>query len=567
MNVRGIVVWAIVASVAGGCQPDQGTDGATAGETDSDGTSDGVPVEVTEGEPAECKGIEPGPSPIRRMNRREYDNTVRDLLGTDARPAQTGFPAEEEALGFNNNADALVVTSLLAEGYLSAAEALAEEAVKDLPALLHGCDVNKDGADTCAERFITSFGRFAYRRPLKSEEVSALMAVHRAAADEFDFETGVRLTMTAMLQSPHFLYRVEFGEPVEGAEGVLKLGPYELASRLSYFLWGTMPDAELFAAAEEGRLVEPEDVAKQARRMLADARARATFRDFHGQWLELRKIEELEKDPDVFPEFDPEIRPWLRAEAEAFLDHVIWEDQGDLDSMYLASYTFLNGPLADYYGVDGPSGEALVRHELPPGQASGFLTQGGLMAVLAKPNQTSPIHRGKFVRERLLCQTVPPPPDDVDITPPEVDPNLPTRERFKEHSTEPSCAGCHQLMDPVGFGFEHFDAIGRWRDEEAGRPIDATGEVLGSVTKGTFDGVPELAAMLVESPETEACMTLQWFRYAYGRAEGQADACTVNDLKQQFSGSGRRILDLVVALTQTEAFLYRRAPTGEGESL
>ncbi|MCY0988603.1 DUF1592 domain-containing protein [Nannocystis sp. ILAH1] len=561
MNVRGIVVWAIVAAAAGGCQNGSGGDGATTGDSDSDGTTDGVAVDTEGGEAAECKGIEPGPSPIRRMNRREYDNTVRDLLGADGRPAQA-FPAEEEALGFNNNADALVVTSLLAEGYLGAAEALAEEAVKDLPALLRGCDVKTEGEDACAEQFITEFGRSAYRRPLSGDEVSQLLAVHQTAADEFDFATGVRLTLTAMLQSPHFLYRVEFGEPVDGSD-VLKVAPYELASRLSYFLWGTMPDAELFAAAAEGRLAEPEDVAKQATRMLADARSRATVRDFHGQWLELKRIEELEKDDEAFPEFALDLRPMLRAEAEEFLDHVIWDDKGDLDSMYLAPYTFLNGALSEYYGLDGPSGDGFQKFDLPAGQASGFLTQGGLLSVLAKPNQTSPIHRGKFVRERLLCQVVPPPPDNVDITPPEVDPNLPTRERFKQHSTDPSCSGCHGMMDPIGFGFEHFDGIGRWREVEAGQPIDATGEIIGGTTKGTFDGVPELASLLVDSPEVERCMTLQWFRYAYGRADAKEDACTIDDLTRQFAGSGRRIQDLIVALTQSEAFLFRRAPEGE----
>ncbi len=331
------------------------------------------------------------------------------------------------------------------------------------------------------------------------------MDVYHAAGDQFDFATAIRLVATTMLQSPHFLYRVEFGEPVEEAPGVRQLTGYELASRLSYLLWGTMPDAKLLSAAADGRLASAADVAGQAERMLGDARAREVVLDFHGQWLELKRVEELEKDGDAFPEFDAEVRPLLRAEAEAFLDHVIWDGPGDLDSMYLAPYTFLNGPLAAYYGVDGPSGEAFTRVELEHGQSSGFLTQGGLMSVLAKPNQTSPIHRGKFVRERLLCQTVPPPPDNVDITPPEVDPTLPTRERFKQHSVDPSCSGCHGMMDPIGFGFEHFDGAGRFRASEAGQPIDATGEIIGGGTRGTFDGVPELAAMLVESPEVESC--------------------------------------------------------------
>ncbi|MDC0672826.1 DUF1592 domain-containing protein [Nannocystis radixulma] len=548
---------------AGGCEPDaSGEGGSTSDSSTMDATdSDGPDSEG--GDPA-CAPIEPGPSPIRRLNRREYDNTVHDLLGDETRPARE-FPAEEEALGFNNNADALVVTQLLAEQYLNAAEKLAAGESEDLPAFL-GCDVAAEGEEACAQAFIGEFGRSAYRRPLETEDVEALMDVYHTARDQFDFATAIRLVTTTMLQSPHFLYRVEFGEPVEEAPGVRQLTGYELASRLSYLLWGTMPDAKLLSAAVDGRLASATDVAGQAERMLGDARAREVVRDFHGQWLELKRVEELEKDGDAFPEFDAEVRPLLRAEAEAFLDHVIWDGPGDLDSMYLAPYTFLNGPLAAYYGVDGPSGEAFTRVELEHGQSSGFLTQGGLMSVLAKPNQTSPIHRGKFVRERLLCQTVPPPPDNVDITPPEVDPTLPTRERFKQHSVDPSCSGCHGMMDPIGFGFEHFDGAGRFRASEAGQPIDATGEIIGGGTRGKFDGVPELAAMLVESPEVESCMTLQWFRYGYGRAESEADACTLAELTTAFAGSGRRIRDLIIHLTQTDAFLYRSAPEGEGES-
>lgn len=531
---------------------------ATLGEAASSGDADS-----SGGEAPPPAGIEPGPSPIRRMIRREYDNTVRDLLGDESRPA-LAFPQEEQALGFNNNADALGVTSLLAGHYLSAAEALATTAVLDLPKLLAGCDVEDEGEEVCARRFITDFGKTTYRRPLAVEEVDALLATFTAAREQFDFESGIRLTLTTMLQSPHFLYRVEFGAPIAGEAAVVKVAPYELASRLSYYLWGSMPDPALFAAAAAGELDDPEDVEKQAARMIADPRARETVRDFHGQWLKLDEIGQLEKDEDAFPAFFPDVRPLLRTEAETFLDSVVWDGKGDLETLLLAPYTFLNGALADYYGVDGPDGETFEKVELPAGQASGFLTQGGLMSVLAKANQTTPVLRGKFIREHILCQSVPPPPDNVDITPPDVDPSLPTRERFEAHSAQPLCAGCHQLMDPVGFGFEHFDGIGQWRDVEAGKPIDATGQLLGA-PDGDFDGVPELAAMLAKMPETEKCMTLQWFRYAYGRAETVADAATLADLSAGFAASGHRIQDLIVAMTRTDAFLYRHASADAGD--
>lgn len=579
MYVKGLVTSALMATAGWGCHNDSsgsgaasvggsgvvsaGTEATDTGVEPGGGSSGG---EETGGEPgATCEAITPGASPVRRMTRTEYDNTVRDLLGDETRPGRN-FPAEEESLGFNNNADTLVVVPILAEQYQDAAEKLAEAAVTDhLSALLGGCNPDSLGEDTCAEKFITSFGPLVYRRPLVAEETTSLLAVFDAGREQFDFETGIRLVLTTMLQSPHFLYRVEFGTPIDGETEVRKVAPYELASRLSYFLWGSMPDATLFKAAASGKLETREDVAFQARRMLADPRAREAVRDFHDQWLKLKHIDEVQKDPDMFPDFDPAVLALLRSEAETFIDHVIWDGEGDLDTLLQAPYTFMNAELAKYYGVQGPVSDAFEKVELGPDKASGFLTQGGLMAVLAKANQTSPIHRGKFVRESLLCQFIPPPPDDVDITPPEVDPSLPTRERFKEHSADPFCAGCHAMMDPIGFGFEHFDALGKWRDVEAGEPIDASGEIISAKVQGPFDGVPGLAAMLVESPEVEACMTRQWFRFAYGRGETNADDCTLDGLSAEFAASGRNIPDLLVALTQTDAFMYR-AHTGEGES-
>lgn len=569
MGTRGISAYVLLAIVAGGCGGDSGGDGDdTAATSGAGGTTsadtNGAPTSGADtGDPE--AGIRPGPSPIRRMTRREYNNTVQDLLGDDSKPA-SGFPAEEEALGFTNNADALVVTQLLAEGYLDAAEDLALKAVADMSKLMGACDPGVDGEDTCVRGFLEDFGFRAFRRPLLVDEVETWMSVFTDARSQFDFDVSVRLMLTAILQSPHFLYRVEFGEPVAGEKGVLKLGPYELASRLSYFLWGTMPDPELFDAAEAGRLTTPEDVAKQASRMLADPRVRVMVREFHSQWLHLSQLDLVEKDADMFPDFDADVLPLLRTEAESFIDHVIWEDQGDLYTLLLAPYTFMNGALADYYGVDGPTGDTFEKVDMPEGRASGILTLGGLMTVLAKHNQTSPVLRGKFVREKLLCQLVPPPPDNIMVVPPEVDPNLPTRERFKAHTSDALCAGCHSMMDPVGFGFEHYDGIGHWRDVEAGLPIDATGELLFTKQGGPFDGVPELAALLAGSPELDSCMALQWFRYAYGRAETGDDAGTIEYIAGQFAGSGHRILDLIVSLTQTEAFLYRRDIAAEGGS-
>jgi hypothetical protein len=484
------------------------------------------------------------------MTRREWNHTVQDLVGDDRHLAD-GFVPEEEGNGFTNNADALVVTQLLAEQYLNAADAVSTRATEDLPGLLQ-CDPTAGDEEACVRGFLGRFGKRAYRRPLTPEEESNLMALYvTVRRDGAAVREGVEAILQAMLQSPHFLYRVEVG-PLDG---------WALASRLSYFLWGTMPDDELFAEAEAGRLTTAAEVEAQARRMVDDPRTRETVRDFHDQWLRLTELDQLEKDPTVYPTFDPTIAALLRREAETFVDYVVWDGEGDLGALLSAPYTFLDQPLANFYGIPGPSGEGFLRVDLPD-RASGLLSQGGLLALLAKPNQTSPIHRGKFVRERLLCDVLPPPPEGIVITPPEPDPSLPTRERFAAHSSNSACAGCHALMDPIGFGFEHFDGVGRWRDVENGFPIDATGHIEGSDVEGDFDGVTDLGNRLAGSEQVRACVVRQWFRYAYGRSERDEDVCTLERLGTAFDEAGLQVKELLIALTQTDAFLSRRVEGG-----
>jgi hypothetical protein len=247
----------------------------------------------------------------------------------------------------------------------------------------------------------------------------------------------------------------------------------------------------------------------------------------------------------------------------AFVEHVIFDGEGDLWTLLTAPYSFMNGELAAYYGVEGPA-EGWDRVEMDPARYAGIMTHASILATNAKANQTSPVHRGKFVREQLLCQILPPPPDDIDIVPPDLDPNLTTRERFAEHSENPYCAGCHHLMDPIGFGFEHFDGIGRWRDMENGIAIDASGEITNSAdVGGTFDGVTELAYRLGASRQVGECMTRQWFRYANGRGETPDDECTMEHLFESFEGSDRNIRELLVAITTTDAFQYRQAGGGQ----
>ncbi len=500
---------------------------------------------------------------MRRLTRFEYNNTVRDLLGDTTRPADA-FPPEEIGNGFGNDANALSVSRLLAEQYVTAAKGIAERFVADTARYTAtlGCDPAA-GENACAETFIEGFGASAYRRPLGPAEKAHLVALYgQVRALSLDFKTAIGAVIQACLQAPAFLYRVEFGTAAAGSTTVLKIDDFEMASRLSYFLWGTLPDAALLTAARAKQLGTPAEVRAQAERMLGDARARDVVRYFHETLFGLAGVERISKNPQQFPEFTVQIPGLLKQETERFLDYVIWEGAGDVKTLLTANYSFMNAELAGYYGVSGrpnaPRGSSFERIDLEPSRSAGFLTQAGLLASLTPGTQTNPVLRGLFVRKNLLCNPPPPPPPALMVKEPSPDPTLTTRERFKAHSADPSCYACHRMLDPVGFTFEHYDAVGRWRDTDNGKPIDATGEIIETDVAGPVANAVELAGKLAQSHEVEQCMVRNWLTYSYGRGETADDACTRASLELAFAQSGGRIKDLLVALTQTDAFLYRQ---------
>jgi hypothetical protein len=522
--------------------------------------------------------VDPGPSFVRRVTRLEYDNTVRDLLGTPTTIANQ-FPTEEVLLGFDNNASALSVSPELAGQYLDAAETLATAAVTSNMATLVPCDPTKAGVDACGQQFIAAFGQRAYRRPLTPADTSLLTGVFNVGKAT-DFKTGVRLVIETVLQSPQFLYRLEFGRAPTGGDpsvavtdgsapnptSVVPLSDWEMASRLSYLIWGSMPDDPLFAAAAAGKLSTAADVSAQAQRMLKDPKAHGMVADFHSQWLGIGAISALEKDPTVYPAFTSAIAGLMQQETQMFLDDVVWTENGSLATFFTAPFTFVNGPLAQYYGISGVTGSAFVKTPLDPKQRAGLLTQGGILSERAKTNQTSPVQRGKFVREQLLCQQLPPPPPNLQIKPPALSATLTTRQRFSQHSADAACSPCHHLMDPVGLGFETFDGAGLYRSMENGQAVDASGQVDSAdpELQGPFNGVLELEQKLGGSSTVQQCVTTQWFRYAYGRAETDADGCSMASLSSQFAAGGYKVQDLLAALTQTKAFLYRRVTPASG---
>jgi hypothetical protein len=518
--------------------------------------------------PEGCAEPDPGPSPIRRLTRVEYNNTVYQLLGDTSQPADA-FPPDEEASGFDNQASALVVSPLLAEHYMTAAEALAAEHTPTLMAQLPACvgaGADQDACSADAQGFVESFGKRAFRRPLIESEVTTFVDLFEYGTtlgeSTYAADVGVEMVVEAMLQSPHFLYRVEFGMPDPGDAGVVELTSWEVASRLSYLLWNTMPDEALFEAAEADELRTTAQIEAQARRMMGTPRAREAVKNFHRQWLGLDDVESriaaLGKNPEIYPDYAITLPYLWRKETEAFLDYAVFEENASVETLFTASYSMMNEDLAAFYGVSGPVGEEFVRVELDPNQYAGFLTHAGLLALHAKTDRSSPVHRGKFVRTTLMCEPPVAPPPNVP-EPPEIDTSKTTREQFAEHVAAPECAGCHYTMDPVGFGFEHFDGIGRYRATENGLEIDASGEFIASLDiDGPFDGAVELANRLAGSEQVKSCVVAQWFRFGYGRVETEADSCSITQVEEAFAAANYDIKELVIALTMTDAFRYRR---------
>ncbi len=524
--------------------------------------------------PAHCSATpSPGPSPLRRLTRTEYNNTVRDLLGDTTRPADA-FPPEETTYGFDNNASGRGVSQIHIERYMLAAEALVKNALADHRDLVIPCDPLEIPHELCASRTIERFGKLAYRRSLTADEQDRYQRYYLSLYPDAGFDGAIATLLEMMLQSPHFLYRMEIGHPDDDGDGVVALTGPELSTRLSYLIWGSGPDDVLVAAGETGLLDTPQGIRDQVLRMLDDPRAREAVLHFHRQWLELTKIPETYKDEALFPEFDEGLKARLTQETERFVDHVIWEGEGDLTTLLSAAYTIADPTLAEHYGAEYPPHDPGVRPgftkvALDPEERAGIFTQGAVMSVQAKYNQTSPVLRGKFVREQILCQHLAPPPADINITPPDLDPNLTTRERFRQHSDSDECAGCHRKMDPVGLTFEHYDPIGRWRDAESPTlPIDSSGEILFTWdADGPVADAVEVAHRLARSEEVRQCYVTQWFRYTHGRDAGFSDECNVFDLMRAFEDADWNIKALLVALTQTDAFRYRQIVVpGAGET-
>jgi hypothetical protein len=523
------------------------------------------PRETLEGTPPEqtlddrCLEPSTGVAPLRRLTNTEYRYTAGDLLGLPDLAAEvaSSFPAETESLGFRNNAAFLDVPLVLAQQYMLAAERLSQAAVADLSGLVPCQGAVDEG---CAADFITQFGLRAFRRPLEPGEIDAYLRLYEKGSADYGPEKGIEWVLFAMLQSPSFLYRVEL--PAGDGDPISRISPYETATRLSYLLWHSMPDDALLSAAADGRLSTPEQIEAEARRMLEDPKARRIFHFFE-EWLDVHKVNNLARDPGLFPEYGTELAGLLHEETRRFVDHVVFDLDGRLETLLTAPFTFVNRRLAEHYGFEGPEGESFEKVYLDVAERAGLFTQGAVLAVHDMPTRTSIVRRGLKMRIDLLCHTVGAPPDDVALDLPPIDGSMSQAEMLAIHRETQSCAACHDLIDPLGVPFESFDALGRWRTEdEGGLPVFTESELTATRdADGPVAGPVEMIHRLARSNTVRDCVTTQMFRYAYGRGETAADSCAQAQLRDQFSRDDD-LRELLIALTQTDAFLYRQS-TGE----
>lgn len=408
-----------------------------------------------------------------------------------------------------------------------------------------------------AREVLARFAKRAFRRPVSDAEVDGLLAIYDLGADHpAPFERGLQMAMSAVLASPSFLFRIE-NDPAGAEPGsVHPINEYELATRLSYFLWSSMPDDELFALADQGALRANLDA--QIARMLADPKAQSLVENFGGQWLQIRRLESFSPDPKLFPEFDTALREAMRQETERFFAAIMREDRSVLEFIN-ADYTFVNERLAKLYGIEGVTGDEFQRVELGDSQRGGVLTQASVLAITSNPTRTSPVKRGKWVMEQLLGTPPPPPPPNVPELDGEEGMKLvgSLRERMVQHRENPACASCHQQMDTLGFGMENFDAIGKWRDRDGDYPIDSSGTLPDGRSFATPRELKQV--LLAEKGLFARCLAEKMLTYALGRGVEYEDKCAVDDLVAALEAGDYRFSALVRAIVNSDPFQYRRA--------
>jgi hypothetical protein len=530
----------------------------SAGGSAGSGGSSAAPNPFGGMDPGQLADGVPYTTRVGRLTHTQYDKTVSDLLSLDV-AVSSEFEADPVFAGYDNSIENLAVAGRLGRDYRRAAEELAARAVSDATAYqrIAPCSATPT---TCVTDFIQTFGRRAYRRPLTAEEQASYAQLHTAGAALVSsgdaFKDGVQVVIEAMLQSPKFLYRTELTQDQQ-PDGFLKLSGYEIAQRLSYMAWNTMPDEALLEAAANGKLDDPAGLAQELTRLWSDARARQPVTDFHEQWLQTDRYFDLTRDTAQFPAFSSDLGPLLQQETTAFINHVVFDLQRGFPTLFSAPFSFVNADLAPLYGLSGAFGAELQKVELDPALRKGLLTQLGFLASHSYPGETSPIHRGVFIYRRILCKTVPD-PVGIDTSQGKVENPRTTREAVEIQTSQMGCVNCHQLFNPLGFAFEHFDAVGQVRSTDRGNPVNTTGQTMAiDGTTVSFQSASELITAISASNDARRCYTDNWLRYALGRETTPADAKTIDSVSAAMVADTYTARDALTELSQSKPFRFR----------
>ena len=546
-----VLFWALAAG-AWGCE--EGPPHMTSAPPEA---TEQPPIELTLAEMADesvyVDGIR-GQESIRRLTRAEFNRSVKAFLGEEIVVPTVAEPDVARGGLRAIGASALTYTARGVESVETVAYAVAEQALSDesrRDALL-GCDLGAGQSTRCVEEAIGRWATRAWRRPVTEPEKTALMTVYTGALDRLESPIeALQFPMAAILQSPHFLFRVEVAHGVDGAREK-SLPAYELAARLSYFLWNMPPDQQLLTAADDGRLDTRQGVFDEAQRLLADTRAREGIRSLFDDHLKLYELDHLSKDPTVFEHFNDKLGAYAREETLKLIDDLVFETPRDFRELMTSAVTFINPMLASIYEMPAPKPNAFGRATIPRSKGRvGLLGQVSFLATHAHSRASSATRRGLAVRTILLCQNIPPAPVDVDTSIPEPSAdNRTLRERVAKHLESPSCAGCHRLTDPIGLGLENFDGIGRYRTTEYDTVIDPSGELDGTY----FADSVELGTAIKEHPAFVPCVVKVISRYAVGRIEDAVETEWIDALTARFAYHNYQLRPLILELIVSPLF-------------
>lgn len=493
----------------------------------------------------------PGRVVMHRLNTGEYNNTVRDLLGTTQRLSEN-MPPDDTAYGFDNVASALSMTDVTLGYYIEAAKKLSTEALSESKrSRLVSCDLGS-GKETCVTSVVSAFLPKAWRRPVDADEVSRLVALWTAnKADGATDDEALARVLQAVLLAPQFLFRIEQNS---GVAGVRPLNGYEVASRLSYFLWSSMPDDALTSAAADGTLTTADGLAEQAARLVADARSKVFGNNFGSQWLMLRSLDNVHPDASEYPDWDDTLAAAMREETMMFFGDIA-SGKRSLPELLTTRSGYVNDRLAEHYGMAAVGSATPIFVPLPADRG-GILTQAAMLTVQAHPKESAPVLRGKWILNQLLCREMPPPPPDVPQEPAPAA-GQSRRERLAAHRAMPVCKSCHDLMDPLGLALENYDGVGHYRTLDQGVAIDPSGTL---VDGQSFAGPEELAAIIAKDPALPQCVAKHMFTYGLGRgprSSSNYDLQAIEALTKSFADNGQLLPKLVEAVVVSDAFRTR----------